>query len=96
MGERVRAMRSPLNVAPHRLRKSILTHRLSLKHELSSYWFVVPNNRIMATSANKTRLLAIMCAPVRVVMNKVRKRDVLANGANVEEAVEVNPLTTIH
>jgi len=69
---------------------------LSLKHELSSYWFVVANNRIMARSANKTRLLAIMCAPVQVVMNKVRKRHVLANGAGVEEAVEVNPFTTIH
>jgi len=89
-------MRSPPNVAHHRLRKPILTHRLSLKHELSSYWFVVPNNRIMATSANKTRLLAIMCAPVRVVMNKVWKSYVLANGADVEEAVEVNPFTAIH
>jgi hypothetical protein len=69
---------------------------LSLKHKLSSYWFVATNNRIMATSANETRLLAIMCAPVRMVMNKVRKRNVLANGAGVEEAVEVNPFMAIH
>jgi hypothetical protein len=50
----------------------------------------------MATSANKTRLLAITRAAVRVVMNKVWKRYVLENGADVEEAVEVNPFTAIH
>ena len=76
--------------------KSISTHLLPLKHELSSYRFVVTDNCIMAAGANKTRLLSIMSAAVRVVMNKVRKRDVLANGANVEEAVELNPVTTIH
>jgi hypothetical protein len=75
---------------------NLFEHVLSLKDGLSSYWFVVPNNRIMATSANKTRLLAITRAAVRVVMNKVWKRYVLENGADVEEAVEVNPFTAIH
>jgi len=69
--------------------------RLPLKDELSRYWFVVTHNRITTRSANKTSLLAIMCTPVRMVMNKVRKRYVLANGVGVEEAVEVNPFTAI-
>ena len=50
----------------------------------------------MTLSADKAALLTVVCTSMKMLVNAISQGEPTAHGLSVNEAIKVNPLSTIH